>query len=48
MPLLDKEGRAIAAVNVGAQAARASVQRMIDDFLPAMRNIQRQIVSLLP
>jgi IclR family pca regulon transcriptional regulator len=48
VPLLDREGHAIAAVNVGVQAARVSREHMVNEVLPAMRNIQRQVTRLWP
>jgi IclR family transcriptional regulator, pca regulon regulatory protein len=48
VPLLDREGRAIAAVNVGVQAARVSVERLVNEILPAMRQVQLQVTTLWP
>ena len=48
VPLFDREGHAIAAVNVGVQAARVSVDHLIEHVLPAMRSVQLQVTRLWP
>ena len=48
VPLLDKEGRAIAAVNVGVQAARVSVDRLVSEILPALLQVQTEVTKLWP
>jgi IclR family pca regulon transcriptional regulator len=47
VPLIDGAGRVVAAINVGAQASRVSVERMKDEFLPRMRRIQAELAPLL-
>jgi len=47
VPLRNSRGRVIAALNVGAQAARVGVDRMTSEFLPAMREVQSDIARLL-
>jgi IclR family pca regulon transcriptional regulator len=48
VPLFDREGHAIAAINVGVQAARVSVDHLIEHVLPAMRSVQLQVTRLWP
>jgi IclR family pca regulon transcriptional regulator len=40
-------GVTIAAINVGAQAARVSIDEMIDRYLPVMQSTRDTITSLL-
>jgi IclR family pca regulon transcriptional regulator len=47
VPLVDGAGRVVAAINVGAQAARVSVERMRSEFLPKMRRIQAELAHVL-
>jgi IclR family pca regulon transcriptional regulator len=47
VPLYNSAGQTIAALNIGAQTARASTSRMIASFLPLMRKIQSDLRPLL-
>jgi IclR family pca regulon transcriptional regulator len=47
VPLLNHSGKTVAALNIGAQAARVSVAAMIADMLPPMRAAQVEIRDLL-
>ena len=47
VPLLDAHGKVVAAINIGAQTARAPVSRMIAQFLPLIRNVQTEVRPLL-
>ena len=43
VPVRQSDGRAVAAINVGAQAARVEVQTMIHTYLPVLREAAEQI-----
>jgi IclR family pca regulon transcriptional regulator len=43
VPVRQPDGRAAAAINVGAQAARVDVATMTRDYLPVLRNAADQI-----
>lgn len=43
VPVRDRTGRAVAAINVSTQSARLSAQTMTADVLPALRDAARQI-----
>jgi IclR family transcriptional regulator, pca regulon regulatory protein len=47
VPLRNSRGCVMAALNVGAQAARIGMDRMTNEFLPAMRRAQSDIARLL-
>lgn len=47
VPLLNPGGRVVAAINIGAQSARAPTSRMIAHFLPLMRKVQSELRPLL-
>jgi IclR family pca regulon transcriptional regulator len=47
VPVYDTTGRVVAAMNVGAQAARVSVEDMIARFLPPLRQAQKALRDLL-
>jgi IclR family pca regulon transcriptional regulator len=47
IPLYNAQGNVVAALNVGAQSARASTSHMIANFLPLMRKIQTEVRPLL-
>ena len=47
VPLINARGETVAALNVGAQTARASTSHMIANFLPLMRKIQAEVRPLL-
>ena len=48
MPLHDRTGACIAAFNIGGAAARTPVQRMLDVYLPALRDAARKTTEALP
>ncbi|HEV7345956.1 MAG TPA: IclR family transcriptional regulator C-terminal domain-containing protein [Devosia sp.] len=47
VPLLNAQGQVVAALNIGAQSARASTSHMIANFLPLMRKVQSEVRPLL-
>jgi IclR family pca regulon transcriptional regulator len=47
VPVRNMRGTTIAAINVGAQAARVSVDEMIERYLPAMQSTRDTIAGLL-
>lgn len=47
VPLYNASGRVVAAINIGAQTARASTSYMIANFLPLMRKIQAELRPIL-
>jgi IclR family transcriptional regulator, pca regulon regulatory protein len=47
VPLFNAHGRIVAAINIGAQTARAPTSRMIAHFLPLMRKVQAEVRPLL-
>jgi IclR family pca regulon transcriptional regulator len=47
VPVYDASGKTVAAMNVGIQAARASVSEMVDRFLPALRQAQSGLRRLI-
>jgi IclR family transcriptional regulator, pca regulon regulatory protein len=47
VPLFNAQGRIVAALNIGAQTARAPTSRMIAHFLPLMRKVQSEVRQLL-
>ncbi len=47
IPLRNTRGEVIAALNIGAQAARASCERMKEEFLPLMLGVQADMARLL-
>lgn len=47
VPLYTATGQVVAAINIGAQSARASTSRMIAHFLPLMRKVQAEVRPLL-
>jgi IclR family pca regulon transcriptional regulator len=48
VPVRGASGRVLAALNVGAQAARVSVERMEREFLPVLRQGAQELAVLLP
>lgn len=47
VPLHNANGQVVAAINIGAQTARAPTSRMIAHFLPLMRKVQAEVRPLL-
>jgi IclR family pca regulon transcriptional regulator len=47
VPLYTATGHVVAAINIGAQTARAPTSRMIAHFLPLMRKVQAEVRPLL-
>ncbi|MCB8883572.1 helix-turn-helix domain-containing protein [Acidisoma cellulosilytica] len=43
LPLYDNRGNVVAALNIGAQAARVSVKKMRDSFLPHLLHLQADL-----
>ena len=48
VPVRGASGRVLAALNVGAQAARVGPQRMVEEFLPVLRRGAQELSVLLP
>lgn len=48
VPVRGASGRVLAALNVGAQALRATPQRMVEEFLPVLRQGAQELAVLLP
>ena len=48
VPLYDRTGACIAALNIGGAAARTTVQRQLDVYLPALREAARKTTEALP
>jgi IclR family transcriptional regulator, pca regulon regulatory protein len=47
VPLFNKKREVVAAMNVGAQAARVDLEKMVEEFLPVMQTVQDEIAILL-
>src|SRR6185369_888543 len=47
VPIVDADGKTIAALNIGASAARTSYVEMERDFLPELRKVAQRISVLL-
>lgn len=47
VPLYNSAGKVVAAINIGAQTARAPTSKMIAHFLPMIRKIQSELRPLL-
>jgi IclR family pca regulon transcriptional regulator len=47
VPVFDKGGKAIAAINVSASSARASLEDVVDRFIPALRKVSQEITEIL-
>ena len=48
VPILDRNGRILAALNVGTHAARTRLEDMISRFLPVLHEASRKITAQLP
>lgn len=48
VPLQNTAGKTIASLNIGTQAGRIDQARIINEFLPKMFNIQRELQQILP
>jgi IclR family pca regulon transcriptional regulator len=48
VPVKDRADRTLAAINIGAQAARVSLDEMIAQYLPALRRASARLTELLP
>jgi len=48
VPVRGASGRVLAALNVGAQAARVPGERMLEEFLPVLRRAAQELAVLLP
>ena len=47
IPLFNTKGKTVAALNIGAQAARTSVDDLVVNYLPVMRETQQAISHVL-
>jgi len=47
VPVIDGEGRAVAAINIGTQSSRVSIAEMENRFLPALRAAAHEAGLLL-
>jgi IclR family pca regulon transcriptional regulator len=47
VPLINSQGSVVAALNIGAHAARVSVEKMLQVFLPALFRVQAELRPLL-
>lgn len=47
LPLVNTRGETVAALNIGAQAARIGVDAMVAQYLPQMRAVQQELQPLL-
>ena len=45
--MLNNKGEVMAAINIGAQAARVSLDRIRTDFVPRLRHAQDQLRRLI-
>jgi IclR family pca regulon transcriptional regulator len=48
VPVKDRVGRTLAAINIGAQASRVSLDEMTAQHLPALRRASARLTELLP
>ena len=48
VPVRGATGRVLAALNVGAQAARVTPERMVEEFMPVLRQGAQELSLLLP
>lgn len=48
VPIFNKRGQAIAAINVGTQSSRISEQELIDRILPSLQKAAKEIQEVLP
>jgi IclR family pca regulon transcriptional regulator len=48
VPVRGASGNVLAALNVGAHAARVSSRKMVDDFLPVLQQGAQELSILLP
>jgi IclR family pca regulon transcriptional regulator len=48
VPVRDRAGRTLAAINIGTQAARVSLDEMVAQYLPALRQASARLAELLP
>jgi IclR family pca regulon transcriptional regulator len=48
VPVRGASGRVLAALNVGAHATRVTPERMVDEFLPVLRQGAQELALLLP
>jgi IclR family transcriptional regulator, pca regulon regulatory protein len=47
VPVMNSRDDVVAAINIGAQAARVSVQRIRDEFVPKLRDVQADLKRLI-
>ncbi|MCK8783207.1 helix-turn-helix domain-containing protein [Roseomonas sp. NAR14] len=48
VPVADRQGRTVAALNIGTASGRATLDRMRRAFLPVLRDAAREIAALVP
>ncbi len=48
VPLLDRNGHCIAALNIGGAASRATVRNLLDVYLPTLQEASRKTTAALP
>jgi IclR family pca regulon transcriptional regulator len=48
VPVRGASGRVLAALNVGAHASRVTPERMVEEFLPVLRQGAQELAMLLP
>lgn len=48
VPILDRRGEAVAAMNIGSHVARSSERQMLDEFLPVLLEAAGKITGDLP
>jgi IclR family pca regulon transcriptional regulator len=48
VPIADRSGRTLAAINIGTQASRVSIAEMVERYLPAMQAACRRFSDMLP
>jgi len=48
VPVFDRAKRTVAALNVGTQASRVPVSKLVSEFLPVLKEASLRVTSLLP
>lgn len=48
VPVRNTSGHTVAAITVGVHASRGSIERMVDDILPALLDVQNYLAETLP
>ncbi len=47
VPVRNRRGEVLAAMNIGTNAARVSLERLVDEYLPKLRRLQTDIAAVL-